>query len=193
MKHTTLLILFIITSLFLSAQEEESVLSAPEGWKSEIIPFPLGFAQEIEFNGFEELRFAPQWTDSTSLQFWTYMFVWYIETGPAMTEQILTENFNLYYDGLMGVDESQKSEDPKVTKLDKTQCSFVQTDDGFSGNMRVWDRFFTKKYISLNIKVSETFCPSSNKQVVRCDISPQSFDHKVWKLFEQVILIKPCN
>ena len=57
-------------SLISFGQENESVLSAPDNWLSEIIPFPLGFAQQIEFVGFEDLRFSPEWSDSTSQQFW---------------------------------------------------------------------------------------------------------------------------
>lgn len=195
MNIKTVLILFIFTisSLITIGQESESVLSAPDNWKSEIIPFPLGFAQEIDFVGFEDLRFAPNWTDSTSQEFWTYTFVWYIEKGPAMTENKLTETFNMYYDGLMGVDQNNETDNASSIKLDKTQCSFIKTNDGFTGKMRVYDRFFTKDYMTLNIKVKETFCPEMNKQIILCDISPKEFSHEVWKIFDEVELDVICN
>ncbi len=195
MNKKTVLILFIFTigSFITFAQEVETVLSAPDNWKSEIIPFPLGFAQEIDFVGFEDLRFAPNWTDSTNQEFWTYTFVWYIEKGPAMTENKLTETFNLYYDGLMGVDQNNETDSTNTNKLDKTLCLFIKTNDGFLGKMRVYDRFFTKDYMTLNIKVKETFCPESNKQIVLCDISPKDFSHEVWEIFDDVELDVKCD
>ena len=97
-------VLFTVSSTICFCQEKETVLTAPENWQSEIIPFPMGFALDIDFIGFEDLRFAPGWNDAGSEEFWTYSFVWYIETYGAMTESKLTESFNSYYDGLMGVD-----------------------------------------------------------------------------------------
>ncbi len=192
-KSVLILILIIVNSIISFGQEDKTVLNAPENWKSEIIPFPLGFAQQIDFVGFEDLRFAPEWNDSGSEEFWTYTFVWYIETYGAMTESKLTETFNSYYDGLMGVDIANQSDTTKSNQLDETLCLFVKTNEGFSGKMRVYDRFFTKDYITLNIKVKESFCPETNKQIISCDISPKAFDHEVWKLFDEVSLKVKCD
>ena len=192
-KTVLLLFIFTINSFITFAQEEETILSAPDDWLSEIIHFPLGFAQEIDFVGFEDLRFAPRWNDSSSQEFWAYSFVWYIEKTSAMTEDKLTETFNLYYDGLMGVDENNKADDTTSTKLDKTLCLFIKTNDGFTGKMRVYDRFFTKDYLILNINVKETFCPKTNKQIILCDISPKDFSHEVWKIFDDVKVDIKCD
>ena len=132
-KSILILILFAISSAIIFGQENETVLSAPEDWKSEIIPFPLGFAQSINFDGFEDLRFAPSWSDSTSENFWTYTFVWYVEKNSAMTESKLTEYFNSYYDGLMGVDNKNQADTTNLNQLDKTFCLFVKTNEGFTG------------------------------------------------------------
>lgn len=189
-----LIIIFVTISSVLSyAQEIESVLSAPDNWKSEIIPFPLGFAPTIDFIGFEDLRFLPNWTDSTSQEFWTYTFVWYIEKDSPMTESKLTESFNAYYDGLMGVDLHNQADSTKSNQLDKTRSLFVKNNEGFTGEMRVYDRFFTKDYMVLNIKVKEIFCPNTNKQIIFCDISPKLFDHAVWNMFDDVKLKVECN
>lgn len=192
-KKPILVILLLIFSITFSySQETESVLSSPENWKSEIIHFPMGFARSIDFVGFEDLRFAPTWSTATSDEFWTYCFVWYIEKEAPMTDKKLTESFNYYYDGLMGVDDSHK--DNTTTKpLDRTLSLFMKTEEGFSGKIRVFDRFFSKEYMVLNVKVTETFCPQRNKQIVLCDLSPQPFDHKVWKLFEEVKVIVECE
>jgi len=174
-------------------QEKESILSAPDKWQSEIIPFPLGFAPAINFIGFEDLRFSPGWNDSSSQEFWAYSFAWYIEKDSAMTESKLTETFNSYYDGLMGVDINNQADTTNSNPLDKTLCLFVKTKEGFTGKMRVYDRFFTKDYMTLNIKVKESFCPKTNKQIILCDISPKAFDNEVWEIFDDVKLKVKCD
>jgi hypothetical protein len=174
-------------------QENESILNAPDNWQCEIIPFPLSFAPAIDFVGIEDLRFSPGWSDSTSQEFWAYSFVWCIEMDSALTESKLTESFTLYYDGLMGVDLNTQADTINSNPLDKTLCLFVKTKVGFTGKMRVYDAFFTKDYMTLNIKVKESFCPERNKQIILCNISPRAFDHEVWKIFNDVRLTVKCD
>ena len=184
-KAIILFVIFVTGSTFSFCQEHNTVLNAPDTWISEIIPFPIGFAREIDFTGFEDLRFAPGWNDSTSSEFWTYTFVWYIDNYGPMTEEKLTEVFNLYYDGLMGVT------DPKLN-LKKTISVFSKTGKGFTGEMQVYDHFFTKKYMTLNIIITESFCPADNIQIILCDISPKPLEHPVWEIFKQV-KVKGCS
>jgi hypothetical protein len=192
-KSIVFILLFLFNAFNSFSQEEETILSAPDNWQSEIIPFPLGFAQGIDLVGFEDLRFAPGWNDPKSQEFWTYMFVWYVEMGSPMTENKLTEYFSMYYDGLMGVDDNNQRDTTHSNNLDKTLCLFLKTNEGFVGKMRTYDRFFTKDYITLNIKVKETFCPETNKQIILCDISPKPFENEVWEIFEDVKLKINCN
>jgi len=110
-----------------------------------------------------------------------------------MTESILTKYFKSYYDGLMGVNLKDKEGVINPNKLDKTICLFVQTSDGFIGKMRVYDKFFIKDYIMLNIKVRESFCPKTNKQIVLCEISKQTIDNKVWEIFNDIKLKVNCD
>lgn len=192
-KSALFLIIFTISSAFAFGQEKETVLNAPDNWQSEIITFPLGFAPSIHFDGFEDLRFSPGWSDSTNQNFWTYTFVWYIEKDSSMTESKLTEAFTSYYDGLMEVDLKNQAYTIKSNKLAGTLCLFIKTDEGFLGKMRVYDRFFTKGYMTLNILVKELFCPRTNKQIIFCDISPKAFDHEVWEIFDDVKLKVECD
>ena len=192
-KSVLVLLVLTVGSILAYGQENESILSAPDNWQSEIIPFPLGFAPAIDFVGFEDLRFSPGWSDSTSQEFWVYSFAWYIEMDSAMTESKLTESFNIYYDGLMGAVFNNQADTTNSIQLDKTLCLFVKTNAGFTGKMRVYDAFFTKDYMTLNIKVKEFFCPKTNKQIILCDISPKTFDHPVWKIFNDVKLEVNCE
>tara|TARA_R110002050_G_scaffold141251_1_gene266276 strand:- start:30845 stop:31429 length:585 start_codon:yes stop_codon:yes gene_type:complete len=179
-------VLLSILTLVGFATEHDSVLVAPNNWIAEIIPFPLGFAREIEFTGIEDLRFAPHWSDSTSEAFWTYAFVWYIDQIQPMTEESLTHNFNLYYDGLMGVNDAPPSGNQPNSKLEKTITTFHKTPNGFTGEMRVYDRFFTKHYMTLYIQVTQRICAKTKKQIIRCNISPKQMSHSIWNIFKNV-------
>jgi len=192
-KSDLILFIFTVSSMLTYGQEHRRVLRAPDNWQSEIIPFPLNFAPTIDFVGFEDLRFSPGWSDSTSQEFWAYSFAWYIEMDSAMTVSKLTKSFNNYYDGLMGVDLHNQADITNSTQLDKTLCLFVKTNAGFTGKMRVYDAFFTKDYMTLNIMVKESFCPKMNKQIIFCNISPKDFDHAVWKIFNDVRLKVRCD
>jgi hypothetical protein len=93
----------------------------------------------------------------------------------------------------MGVDMNNKANTTNSNQLDKTLCLFIKTNEGFVGKIRVYDRFFTKDYMTLNVKVRETFCTKTNKQIIFCDISPKAFDHKVWEIFGDIKLKVKCD
>jgi len=188
-------LIFIILSFFFFnsatiAQNPESILKAPDDWKIEIIPFPLSFAPEIKYDGFEDIRFAPGWSDIESEEFWTYHFTWLIENKTELNEQVLEEIFGLYYDGLAKAVLGEKID---TINFEKAMCLFVKTDTGFTGKIRTFDSFFTKEAIQLNIKVRESICENPYRHLVSFDISPKSFDHQVWKKFENVILTINCE
>jgi len=174
------------------SQEVETVLSAPEGWRSEILPFPLAFAPEIDFDGFQDVRFAPGWADQSSDEFWTYHFIWYIRDQPHLTEDLLTDFFMSYYDGLsaavLNLDEKSSDGHP-----DKTLCLFIKSEDGYKGKIRAFDPFFTQDYITINISIEESYCHKRDRYIVSFDISPQPFTHHVWEIFESVQVIVGCD
>ncbi|MEO0504736.1 MAG: hypothetical protein AAF090_01195 [Bacteroidota bacterium] len=176
----------------LHAQKPETVLNSPEGWNSEQISFPLSFAPDIGFTGFEDIRFAPGWPDKESEAFWAYHFVWYIDQNDPMTEASLTKIMEAYYDGLM-LSVSKSEEHPEGNLPEKTMSLFIKTENGFTGKVRVFDAFFSKKTILLNFKVKEFFCDKTQKQVVAFDISQQPFGHSVWKEFDAVQLMQNVN
>ena len=192
MIRSIILTLLSISSVF--SQETKSRIHAPGDWNTEKIFFPLEFAPEIDYEGFEEIRFAPGWSDASSDEFWTYHFSWFIEDGNRMSEDLLAETISIYFDGLSKAVLKEFSDDSiKATSLDKTLCLFVKTNHGFKGKIRMFDSFFTKDYVHLNVRVSESICLESNKQQISFDISPKRFDHEVWKLFELIEIAEVCE
>ncbi len=68
MKHfATLLTGLLIFVLQDHAQEvQPRMMTLPQEWEFEYLEFPLAFAPDLEYNGFEELRFAPGMFDTAS-------------------------------------------------------------------------------------------------------------------------------
>ncbi|MEL7120483.1 MAG: hypothetical protein AAFO07_13615 [Bacteroidota bacterium] len=184
-------IFFFLAFTFFSSfqvfgQKPETVLKSPDTWREEIIPFPLGFAPEIDLVGFEDIRFSKGWPDSTKQGFWTYSFVWYVDKTEALTETTLASYFEYYFDGLMQVVNKDD------IKIDPTICLFIKTEDGFKGKIRTYDSFFTKDYIVLNLKVKQFNC-GEEKQIIRFELSPKAYDHPLWEKFKEVELKINCN
>lgn len=178
---------FTVSSVVVTGQEHQSVLSAPDNWKSEQFDFPISFAPSINYSGFEDLRFAPSWSDSTSQNFWTYMFVWYVDPGPSITTTKLSKELEIYYDGLMGMNANDSIGPPS------TKCKLVSTNEGFEGSIQVYDAFFTKKEMTLFVKVREVFCNIKNKQIIIFELSRSNFEKEILELFKEVKLKVDCN
>ena len=177
----------------LQAQKPETGLVAPENWRSELLTFPLGFAPEIDLSGFEDVLFAPGWNKKESEQFWMYHFTWFLDKKAPITVDFLERNMKLYYEGLARVVLKGDTNSSASEQDIKAVCLFVKTDTGFLGKLSVFDPFFTKETIVLNMKVSESFCQQTNKQVVAFDISPKPLEDSVWQLFETIKLREPCK
>ena len=72
-----------------------------DGWKPEVIVFPLGFAPSIDLIGAEILRFAPNFYDRAAQGYFTYAFVWHVEVPHyPVTAVWLRGQLAAYFDGL---------------------------------------------------------------------------------------------
>lgn len=197
MKNLILIIL-ITCSPSLFAQEHEGekeyLLNAPEDWRKELIPFPLGFAPSLDYQGVEEIRFSKGWSDQSSEQFWSYMFMWYLDKDPALTEEKLEKDFEIYFDGIMGA--VGKSQNIPSDSISKTIAIFLANEENknvFKGKVITFDSFFLKDEVKLNFKVRSFYCDERQKYVAYFNISPLPFDHKIWMGMDNISLGGSCK
>jgi hypothetical protein len=88
--------------------------AVPEGWKHEVIPFPLGFAPGLAHRGVEELRFPPGFLDEGAPNRWSYTFVWRLEDAAELDEEALAAELTEYFRGLLvAVDGDQQRITPE--------------------------------------------------------------------------------
>ena len=72
----------------------------PEGWRYERIDFPLSFAPELEYEGFEELRFAPGMFAPGADSYFSYALAIRIEGDQRVDGAFAAEFLDTYYRGL---------------------------------------------------------------------------------------------
>jgi len=190
MKYVLLFMALLSCSIFSIAQkpEDPGVLDTDSSWKKEIFHFPLNFAKEINYTGIEDARFPTGWGNKDSVAFWSYAFAWHINLGATLTERELESNLQIYFDGLMRAVNSDKE-----AILESTIALFIKKGPAsdtprFVGKIRVFDAFFTKKPMILNVLVDRYFCKQEKNHILLFRFSPREFESEIWKKLKEVKL-----
>ena len=188
MKHLLLLLsLFTLTAFGQRADVPVPYeLPTPAGWGTEKIPFPINFAPSIEYKGVEEIRFMPDWANKDSANYWSYVFVWYLDGVLVFEPSMLEEKMKTYYEGLAAIVKSVPREKliPVVAKLKYDPLPKGQDRD-FSGTIEMLDYMTASKQV-LNAKIHTRVIASDNRTLVWFELSPQPFTHPLWKDLEKI-------
>jgi hypothetical protein len=155
----------------------------PAGWRSESIPFPLGFAPTLPYAGVEELRFAPGMFTAGSDEFWTYAFVWWLQGDVAIDAAKLNADLAAYFSGLSVAVEQRENFDPheaaavaKLSPADSTEAGVAR----WVGAVSAYDAFVTHARVELNLEVRVFRCAAQDRTVALFTVSPQPGGHVVW-------------
>ena len=192
MKKYILFVFMLLLSIKINSQEKEhlSVFETDSTWMKEIIEFPIGFAQDIKYEGFEDLRFPQGWSKQDSPNFWSYVWAWSINGIDEPTESELETNVQFYFDGLLGLDFYKIDEKP----VPKTNAVFVKKEISkdniqFIGNVKTFDTRYRKQPMTLNVLVEIYYCNQTEKTIMVFRYSPKPFENDVWNTLKSVKLI----
>ncbi len=120
--------------------------TVPAGWRSETIPFPLGFAPDVAHTGAEELRFPPGFFKPVAPDYWSYAFMWRTTDAAALDAAALGDELTRYFRGLItAVDESKHN----VTEPATIVARAVAAGDQFALTAHVLDGFGTGQPVDL--------------------------------------------
>lgn len=182
----------LISGTLLAADETNTAkLAAPEGWFGETIAIPPGFAPEIKLKGSEHIRFAPGMMKPTSDSFFSYAFVFELQSTPELTEVVVNEEFLKYYRGLCmtvlngkapDVDPSKFTLELKRLKSDSKPSPDAKDADApalYSGTLDWVEPFATKKPQKLHLEI-RTWTRNDRNYLFAC-VSPQARDSAIWK------------
>ena len=198
---TSALLLWILVALPTGGQEAPVAaffMPTPEGWRTETIPFPLGFAPELAYEGLEEIRFAPGMFQEGSEDFWSYAFVWWLPIATPLDAETLSTDLESYFRGLtLAVSEANGFDPgeaifeaairPVASERDESGSDGSSTDGRrFSGEVRTFDAFATRKPVELNARIEIWACQPHQRQVVFFEFSPQPPSHAIWNVLHGI-------
>lgn len=167
--------------------EAPYTLNCPKDWDVERFLIPISFAPEIPYKGVEDIRFTPGWGKVNSDEYWSYAFLWYLDGTPTTNAKMVKNNLKAYYTGLVGSMQGEISVDKLVPV--KTKFEKIKTDKGdsktFRGTIYMLD-YMAQKPITLNCIVHLKTCSGQNKTFIFHEISPKSYNDKVWQKLNQL-------
>jgi len=182
MKNIYSLLLAIMIGLLFShatfsAKEETIELASyqniPQGWRPEVLPFPLSFSPEMDMQGAEELIFSPGMFKPETSDFFSYVFVWNIKQNNINQVQMNTYLVQ-YFAGLYKSVSKQQEADVIVN------LSVAGKGGSYQGGVDWVEPFKTKQKQHLYFTVSHTACENSNDHRWYFLVSPQKQSHTVW-------------
>ncbi len=181
-----LALVFVGMGLFGQEAEPDNILKTDTMWGSEFFTFPISFAPEIEFIGYEEAVFPRGWSSVESPEFWSYVFAWSIEMDAVQSAKELEGNLKIYFDGLTQGVNKQKDfvVPPTQVKLKKMKGS--NSEGSFAGSLVIHDSFTTEAPLTLNVEIDQYQCESTKKSVLIFRFSPREFDHEFWEKLREI-------
>lgn len=191
MKRTIITTSLLVYSVLLFGQETKNkhLLKADTTWTQEIFTFPIGFAQEISLEGYEEAIFPPGWNKEESPEFWSYIFVWNVKATAPLTSENFESYLQYYFDGLMNIRDLKN-----VDSISPTNAVFVKSDEArrtshYIGKIRLYEGRYTKKMMVLHVLATQHFCETEKKTVVVFKFSPKEFGNTIWNTLNAVPLL----
>jgi hypothetical protein len=160
------------------------VYNAPKGWGYETIVFPIDFAPQLSYNGFEELRFAPGWGDSGSNQKWGYTLLWWLNDRYEFNEKTIQQILEQYFTGLTHRRTIAEKLDLSKYTPAKAQVQKVKTSKGdletYTASINIFDAQVTKKPGTLYAKIHLKDCSDATKTFLLFEVAGSTFGQPVW-------------
>ena len=181
----TLLIFFAFGKCF--AQSTGYSLPLPEKWKSETIPFPIGFAPSIPYQGIEEIRFTPGWGDASSNEYWAYTFLWFVDGSPQVNADLLNTYITTYYDGLYHSNNKTATDSTGFTKTTIEKIATATGDqETYTGKISTLN-FLTRKPIVFFTTIHIQNYTNAKATALFFEISPKPYKNPVWQELDSIV------
>jgi hypothetical protein len=174
-------------------QGEPYEIKTPEKWGKERIPFPLGFAKDIDYKGFEELRFAPGMFKPEADDYFSYAFLFWLEGTVAVDAKTLEADLLKYYKGLCtAVAKSRKLEldfskiAVKATKQEGKPKLAGEESDFYHARIDWFDPFTTGKPLTLHLELWSRPADAGKSTCLFALASPKEKSAPVWEVLRKI-------
>jgi len=164
----------------------------PGSWSYERAPFPLEWSPEIPYHGLEDLGFGPDFDDTGSPHYHTYIFLWWLEGTVAITAAELQSDLSEYFRGITAQRGHNYKFTPDLTKVsvtyeaDRTRSVKFggQAAQSFRGEVTFYDTH--GKIIHLHSDAVSVVCTASNHTAVFFGQSQEVRDAAIWKQIDDI-------
>lgn len=182
MRKILLIAIMVLIGQFAKAQETEPILlKYPENWRFERIDFPIEFAPEIEYEGFEELRFSPQMFSKGEDYYFTYIFAIFLEKKKELSISEIEKFLTQYFRGLCSVVASSKKQE---VNTDKINVKANKNGSFYTIKVDYIDTFTDGSNVQLHMEVEEEI--TSKGIQLTALVSPQPNSHHVWDRLHEI-------
>ena len=185
----TLCIISLLCTVFVVGQDTENgnLIALDSTWGTEMFPFPISFAKNIDYEGIAEVRFPPKgWRTEDHPFFWSYTYAWDINLDRKITATELAADLVKYFDGLNRVTKTNNIDQKATAVIVKTKRKNSTT--FFKGSIDTYDHFTTNKRFTLNVLIENHYCKKEKRTVILFKFSPKGFKHIVWETLESIKL-----
>jgi hypothetical protein len=176
----TIFLLLIFTLSCTAADQVKSVeIKPPEGWRSEVIKLPPGFAKDMKFGGEETIYFAPGMFNPQAADFFSYTFILDGKYPEKLTQKEVEAELLRYYKGLGGVVGKKFKVDASKFKISLKETKKEKGSVVYSGTLDWIEPFKTGKPQKLNFEI--TTWSTGKKDFLFAVVSPAKKDSEIWK------------
>jgi len=161
----------------------------PDGWRIERTAFPPPFAPDIKLHGIEEIRFPAGWGVAGSEDYWSLAYLFWLDAGQKIDEDVLKEMLKTYYDGLVITGGGPVPHNIPKDKMVETKVHIrkitTEPDDlaTYAGTVEMLD-YMAMKPITLNYKAHTKACNSKDHFPLFLELSPRPFEDVIWNNLE---------
>gem|GEM_PF-303416 len=164
-------------------------LAIPQHWAVERFGFPIAFAPKIPYKGVEDVRFAPGWGDSSSVEHWTYAFLWWLHGQPAIDAAALNTSLTDYYNGLVARNIAPRKIPASKVIPTVTDIKKIKTAPGdagtYAGTIGMLN-YLVQRPMVLNCVIHLKAYNAKQRTALFFEVSPQPLQHPVWQQMNQL-------
>ena len=156
--------------------------ATPDGWRTERYLFPPFFAPGVKLKGIEELKLPTGWGVASGNEYWTAVFLYWLDKGQTINEDILKGMLTTYFDGLINVNIAPNTPKDKripttvIIQKIKPEAGDLET---YAATINMLD-FQAMKPITLNFMAHVRSCHDKNHFPVFAEMSPKPFKDALW-------------
>jgi len=165
-------------------------LTTPTGWTQENYTFPLDFAKDLPYKGYEDARFSPFWGYNTNDEFWAYVVIWWLNDTPVFNEKMLEQALQQYYTGLARKSRPGRANPSDSLSLAKVSVTKAMTDSSdaatYNASATIYDGNISMSQLDINLKIHLMSCEKGKATVIIYEISPKDYSDSVWQTLDKI-------